>query len=226
MDITQVYDLDDLKKLQENGASAAEVREAYAMMEANKERRAKATEKLLTLDWKKVSLEEVKDLLSQGADVKGKDWWSGETSLHYASANGHVEVVKLLLAYGADVKTKNIRGMTPLHVVSEYGYIKVAKILLAHGADIKGKDKNGNTPADLARKEGHTDVATFLKEMEELSAKRTTKAKEIRSVDADRSGQPVDHSLRRVLFGGDRLRQNAPLSLIVVERLKERQSRS
>ena len=159
MDITQVYDLDDLKKLQENGASAAEVREAYVMMEANKERRAKATEKLLTLDWKKVSLEEVKDLLSQGADVKGKD-------------------------------------------------------------------KNGNTPADLARKEGHTDVATFLKEMEELSAKRTTKAKEIRSVDADRSGQPVDHSLRRVLFGGDRLRQNAPLSLIVVERLKERQSRS
>ena len=120
MDITQVYDLDDLKKLQENGASVAQVWEAYAMMEANKERRAKATEKLLTLDWKKVSLEEVKDLLSQGADIK---------------------------------------------------------------------------------------------------------AKEIRSVDADRSGQPVDHSLRRVLFGGDRLRQNAPLSLIVAERLKERQFR-
>ena len=113
--------MEDLKKLQENGASVAQVRKAYAMMEANKERRAKATEKLLTLDWKKVSLEEVKDLLSQGADIK---------------------------------------------------------------------------------------------------------AKEIRSVDADRSGQPVDHSLRRVLFGGDRLRQNAPLSLIVAERLKERQSRS
>ena len=65
--------MEDLKKLQENGASAAEVREAYVMMEANKERRAKATEKLLTLDWKKVSLEEVKDLLSQGADIKAKD---------------------------------------------------------------------------------------------------------------------------------------------------------
>lgn len=226
MDITQVYDLEDLKKLQENGSSVAQVREAYVMMEANKERRAKATEKLLTLDWKKVSLEEVKDLLSQGADVKGKDWASGETSLHFASANGHVEVVKLLLAHGADVKTKNIWGMTPLHEVSAKGQAKAVKYFIVRGADIKGKDENGNTPADLARKEGHTDVATFLKEMEELSAKRTTKAKEIRSVDADRSGQPVDHSLRRVLFGGDRLRQNAPLSLIVVERLKERQSRS
>ncbi len=94
MDVEHIYDLDDLKKFKKSGASVEKVRKAYVMMAENKKRREKATKEWVNLDWETVSLDRVKDLVEQGADVKAKDY--GETPLYLASWKGHTDVVKYL----------------------------------------------------------------------------------------------------------------------------------
>ena len=59
-----------------------------------------------------------------------------------------------------------------------------------------------------------------------IKRERSKKAKEIRQVDSDTGSKPVDHFLRRALFGGKQRGKNAPLNPAVAERLKKRQSRS
>ena len=290
MDIKHVYDLDDLKKFKESGASVEEVRKAYVMMAENKERREKATKELVNLGWKEFLLGRVKDLVEQGADVNAKDKYGrtplyvaseeghidvvkyfvelgadveakdrfGKTPLHVASRNGHIDVVKYLVEHGADMEAKDEDGRTPLHLASWNGYIGVVKYLVEHGADVMAKSKDGNTPLhEASEEEGHIDVVKYLlehgadvkvkdknggtslnwasrgssivrhlREMKKLSLQRSKKAKEIRSIDVDWVGRSVDHSLRRMLFGGKQLRQDAPLSPIVAERFRKRQDRS
>jgi len=60
----------------------------------------------------------------------------GDTSLHWASEGGHVDVVNALLAAGAgeSVNTPGSNGNTPLHCASERGHVDVVDALLAAGA--------------------------------------------------------------------------------------------
>ena len=55
----------------------------------------------------------MKILLNAGADKDVRND-EGSTSLHWASKNGHIEIVKLLLDAGADKDVVNNGGMTPL----------------------------------------------------------------------------------------------------------------
>ena len=51
---------------------------------------------------KKGDTSKVREALEEGADVNSVANNNGSTSLHIASCDGHVEVVKLLLDHGAD----------------------------------------------------------------------------------------------------------------------------
>jgi ankyrin repeat protein len=59
----------------------------------------------------------------------------GLTSLHKASENGALEVVRLLLEHGADVEAKNNDGRTALEVVRGTNHDKIVKLLREHGAN-------------------------------------------------------------------------------------------
>jgi ankyrin repeat protein len=58
------------------------------------------------------------------------------TPLHWASGEGHLEVVKALLAAQADVKKADDDGETPLHWASDFGHLEVVEALLAAQADV------------------------------------------------------------------------------------------
>ena len=52
----------------------------------------------------------MKYLKSVGADINVKSNKYGNTPLHLASQNGHLEVVKYLKSVGADIHAKNNNG--------------------------------------------------------------------------------------------------------------------
>ncbi|CDS81866.1 uncharacterized protein SPSC_00052 [Sporisorium scitamineum] len=65
------------------------------------------------------------------ASIKNED---NNTLLHYASANGHLEVVQYLLPH-TDLRlslAQNISGNTPFHWAGLNGHLEVVKALVAH----------------------------------------------------------------------------------------------
>ena len=84
-----------------------------------------------------------------GVDINESGRW-GDTSLHYASFNGHLEVVNVLVGAGAEVNKTNNNGDTPLHLASRSGHLEVIKALIRAKADVRIENNQGNAPVDVA----------------------------------------------------------------------------
>ncbi|KAK8126836.1 uncharacterized protein PG998_002595 [Apiospora kogelbergensis] len=106
-------------------------------------------------------LERAVQILGDCHNVNVKDS-SGESSLHLASARGHLEVVKLLVEKHADVKALDNGGWTPLHKASRNGRLEVAKLLIEEGANIDTVTKDGQTPLYNACVHGSLKVVKLL----------------------------------------------------------------
>jgi len=78
-------------------------------------------------------IDQIKSLISRGADVNAKDR-SSRTPLHYAARWGHKDVVELLLAKDADVNGKDNQGQTPLSLAEEEAHKQIVELLRKHGA--------------------------------------------------------------------------------------------
>ncbi len=76
----------------------------------------------------------VQSLISQGADVTGRDA-SGLTPLHYAAAQS-ASICDLLIRNGANVNAANSNQVTPLFYAAKNGNIDAAKILLRSGVNV------------------------------------------------------------------------------------------
>ena len=88
-------------------------------------------------------IEEVKSLISKGADVNAMNERLAATPLHLAIYFANTEVVKLLIANGADVNVKNRWNRTPLDIAIDShiarGHIEIAELLRKHGGKHGGK---------------------------------------------------------------------------------------
>ena len=80
--------------------------------------------------------------LRAGCDVKALDNFN-QTPLHWASAEGHVDMVKLLIKHGADVNLSDLYGFTPLHCAALEGRSSVARVLIDNGANVDAKNDDG-----------------------------------------------------------------------------------
>lgn len=88
---------------------------------------------------------------------------SGRTALHMASANGHVDVMRVLLEAGADINARaRDSGSTPLHDAVLARGIKAVPLLLAAGADSSVRNADGETPIRLCEKLGFEDLGSLL----------------------------------------------------------------
>eukprot|EP00933_Yihiella_yeosuensis_P068793 TRINITY_DN7478_c0_g1_i1.p1 TRINITY_DN7478_c0_g1~~TRINITY_DN7478_c0_g1_i1.p1 ORF type:complete len:849 (-),score=233.49 TRINITY_DN7478_c0_g1_i1:260-2806(-) len=89
--------------------------------------------------------------------------------LGYATACGHLDLVKLLLKRGASVEGRDGQENTLLHYASGYGHLEVLKVLLEAGKDIWPeeewkdlKNKKGQTVIDAASLNRKAQVVDFL----------------------------------------------------------------
>ncbi|MGA2890417.1 MAG: ankyrin repeat domain-containing protein [Terracidiphilus sp.] len=111
-------------------------------------------------DVKKVEL-----LLKDHPDlVASKDEKYGQTPLHIAAFDDHLDVAKLLLANKADVNAKAKNGSTPLHLAAAKGNKDMVELLLASKADINAVDNDGWSALHSAITWGHKDIEELLRQ--------------------------------------------------------------
>lgn len=101
-------------------------------------------------------IELVDDLLRAGTRPTQRDFTTGDTPIHVASALGYADIVSLLLRAGAEVDEKNAKGRTPLLLAAERGHVPVVRALLAAGAIVNLLSCEGGASAlALACRGGH-----------------------------------------------------------------------
>lgn len=83
---------------------------------------------------------------------KGLDDWR---AIHFASYNGHDDIVSLLIKSGADVNALAKFNRNALHIASIRGSLEVAKILIENKININAHDNDGNTPLHFACQNGY-----------------------------------------------------------------------
>jgi ankyrin repeat protein len=88
----------------------------------------------------------------------------GETALHAASRNGHLETVKFLVQQGnANVEATMCSGSTPLHLASRNGHLRIVQFLVEQRkANLEATDFFGRTPFHVACEDGHLEIVRFL----------------------------------------------------------------
>lgn len=107
---------------------------------------------------------------------------SGNTVLHFCSANGFVDLLSSLLAQlsGSDgqgqghghgrtaslVNHGNKEGNTPLHWAAYNGHLAIVKLLVAAGADMWAKNSAGHLSMFEAERADKSEVVQYLLEAE------------------------------------------------------------
>jgi ankyrin repeat protein len=97
----------------------------------------------------KDGLVDVSQWLLIGADANAQDAYH-RTSLHEASENGHVGIVRLLIEHGADVHARDQSQLTPLHLASSKKDAETVRLLIKLGADVNIRDRRQQTLLHLA----------------------------------------------------------------------------
>lgn len=106
----------------------------------------------------------IQTLLLCGADVKARDT-QGETALHYAVREGHLDTVHALLER-SDPNAACNRGLTPLHWASITGRADLFELLVVFGGDpfVRGEYLDGLNAIDVAASMDYREIAELLEE--------------------------------------------------------------
>ncbi|KOX69279.1 Ankyrin repeat and death domain-containing protein 1A [Melipona quadrifasciata] len=78
----------------------------------------------------------------------------GQTPVHYACTQEHLEAVEVLIGLGANVDAQDSEGNTPLHVATRTRHTAIAQLLLRTGANTELIDEMGFTPLHVAASQG------------------------------------------------------------------------
>eukprot|EP00049_Salpingoeca_infusionum_P015417 m.299623 g.299623 ORF g.299623 m.299623 type:complete len:512 (-) comp15872_c2_seq1:3643-5178(-) len=109
----------------------------------------------VTLACESNELDELEELLSQGAKVEAKNP-EGLTALHTACIENNVKVATWLMQQGADIHAVDNDWWTPLHAAAACGSWRIAKGLLKAGADVGAINSDGDMPIDLVEDDERT----------------------------------------------------------------------
>jgi hypothetical protein len=110
---------------------------------------------------KNSSVERIKNLIDEGADLEVKDT-HGMTALLCAACHGRTDVVQILIEAGADVEARDTGNMTALLWAACHRRTAVVQILIDAGADVEAKDTHGMTALMTAAHYGYAEMVRLL----------------------------------------------------------------
>ncbi|MFD1257577.1 ankyrin repeat domain-containing protein [Mucilaginibacter terrae] len=103
-------------------------------------------------------------LLFKGADVNQPlNGNSGIRPIHLASAQNHIDVVRMLIEHNVQINIQHHTGITPLHYAAKQGNTEMLIALLEDGADVNLPMEDGSVAADLAMQSGYPEIADILR---------------------------------------------------------------
>ncbi|EPZ34614.1 ankyrin [Rozella allomycis CSF55] len=110
-------------------------------------------------------LEEMKAMYVNPIEAKDN---RGNTALHMAAANGHIEIIKYLLELNStkqflDAQNDNLN--TALHWATLNGHVDVVSRLLKAGASVLIKNDQEKTPFYEAENRGFAEIVSLMEEM-------------------------------------------------------------
>lgn len=122
----------------------------------------KELDKKLLAASEKGSVDEIQNLLKDGANINAIDEY-GVSAIHLATQGNKIEAVQELLSQKANIDSITTDGLTALHFAARKGYLEISVILLKNGANsnIKGF-RYGRTPLHYAAEQGHSKVVLSL----------------------------------------------------------------
>ncbi|XP_041379074.1 ankyrin repeat domain-containing protein 39-like, partial [Gigantopelta aegis] len=103
----------------------------------------------------------VKEILVRGTNINYTDE-SGWAALHYASFNGHTDIVEVLVNHNADINVVTTSGSTAVMLAAENRHHDVVLILTQKGANLDLVNKSGWAALHYASYKGHTDIVEVL----------------------------------------------------------------
>ena len=74
----------------------------------------------------------------------------GGSSIHQATIDGKIALIRRELSNGANVNQKNEDGFTLLHLAVKSGHERIVKLLISKGAVVNAKDTRGFTSLDYS----------------------------------------------------------------------------
>eukprot|EP00731_Ephydatia_muelleri_P005874 Em0003g122a len=155
---------------------------------------------------------------------------NGDTALHVATFNGHMDIVKLFLTEQCwDPNLKNSKEQSCLHLACLGGHVEIVKLLVAKRnslslqqssatasllmsfehlsgqifkCDVNSMDSFGKTPAHYACEQGHVDVARVLHDCGADMTSRDTAAMRECEADPNSKGSGAEAALHSASRNG------------------------
>lgn len=115
----------------------------------------------LTIAVSNDDLQQVRDLISRGEDVNGKEE-DGTTAIFAAVDNGNVAMVQMLLDAGAKVNVRDEGKRTPLMMLDQDTPVEIVELVLKYGAKINRASTDGNTALMRAAYQSRPEVVKAL----------------------------------------------------------------
>ncbi|KAJ8304114.1 hypothetical protein KUTeg_017697 [Tegillarca granosa] len=84
------------------------------------------------------------------------------TPLHWAAANGNMEVVEKLIEGGSDLEAKDKYGMRPALWAAWYGHLEILQLLINSGATSRCSNKQGMGLLHCASQNNNINVMNFI----------------------------------------------------------------
>ena len=114
------------------------------------------------------NLDIVRLLVEKGAELNRPGW----TVLHYAAADGNVELLQYLLDQHAYIDAESPNRTTPLMMAARHENIDAVRLLVAAGADPTVRNQTGFDAARYLESHRMTEEARWMREQAEAFARR------------------------------------------------------